>query len=123
MSSTDFANWLRNELIERNISPADLSRMMKKKPASISNVLNEKRAAGTDFILAVATALRLPPEELYRIAGLLPRKPVRQGKQEMLLHELAALLEQMSPNSQQMVIKLVREIYEHDKETQEKQGN
>lgn len=63
------------ELEARGMSRADLARITGFNKGTISNVLNDRRNPGVDFVLAVARALGVKPEDLYRRAGLLPPKP------------------------------------------------
>lgn len=76
-----FSQWLTEELINRNMKPADLVRLSGLDSAVISNLINGKRNAGTDTATAIASALKLPPAEVFRAAGLLPPEP---NKDEIL---------------------------------------
>lgn len=69
----DFSVWLTNELRKRDISPTELSRLSKKAPAVISRVINGERKPAPETIDAIAKALNLPTETVYRAAGLLPQ--------------------------------------------------
>jgi transcriptional regulator with XRE-family HTH domain len=68
----NFSNWLESELNQRNMTPAELARASGKAAAVISRVLNGERSAAPDTLEAIARALKLPPETVFRAAGLLP---------------------------------------------------
>jgi transcriptional regulator with XRE-family HTH domain len=68
----DFVNWLNEELGKRDWSIRELARRSGISHASISQVLNRHRYPGSDFCLAIARGLQLPPEEVFRRAGILP---------------------------------------------------
>lgn len=74
-TSTNFTEWLANELNARGWTQTHLAELAGLSSGAISNVLNGQRKPGADFILAVSRALRVEPEGLYRKAGLLPIKP------------------------------------------------
>ena len=70
---TKFSDWLVGQLHTRDISPAQLSRLMHKKDQGVvSRLLRGERNPSTETIDAIARALKLPAEEVYRAAGILP---------------------------------------------------
>ena len=70
---TKFSDWLVGQIQARDISPAQLSRLMHKKDQGIvSRLLRGERNPSTETIDAIARALKLPAEEVYRAAGILP---------------------------------------------------
>lgn len=71
----NFLSWLQAQLAERNWTQAELARRSGISTASISRIFSGARNTGTDVCQAIALALRLPPDELYRRAGLLPNIP------------------------------------------------
>jgi len=71
----DFATWLNSELERRRWTGADLAERAGTTSATVSNVLNRKRGVGLDFCNGVALAFGVPPEVIYRRAGLLPALP------------------------------------------------
>lgn len=70
--TTDFSAWLQNELDERDLSPADLARLTRKDPGIFSRILGRKRNPDPETLNAISKALRIPPEQVFRAAGLLP---------------------------------------------------
>ncbi len=70
-----FTAWLREELEKREWSQNELARRAGLTSASVSYVLNELRGPGPEFCQAIAQALRLPEEFVFRQAGLLAPVP------------------------------------------------
>jgi transcriptional regulator with XRE-family HTH domain len=75
MRKENFIDWLEKQLREREWTQADLARNGSMNQSVISNLVNGKRNPGKDVCVAIARALHLPPEEVFRRAGLLPPKP------------------------------------------------
>jgi transcriptional regulator with XRE-family HTH domain len=65
-----FSKWLNTELQKRDWKQADLIRLTGLDSSTISNIFNEKRNVGPEACTAIAHALRLPPEQVFRAAGL-----------------------------------------------------
>ncbi len=86
MSKADFAEWLREELRNRDWSQSDLSRRSGVSTAQITRVLSGERGIGEATCKSLARALHLPPEEVFRKAGLLPPKPVADEIMEQAEH-------------------------------------
>ncbi|HEY4761633.1 MAG TPA: helix-turn-helix transcriptional regulator [Thermoguttaceae bacterium] len=71
---TDFAEWLEKELIEQKVTQAELSRRSGISPSQISKILNMQSSPGPEACTAIARALDLPEEEVFRHAELLSPK-------------------------------------------------
>jgi transcriptional regulator with XRE-family HTH domain len=74
MTGIDFPEWLQNELDRRSMSQADLARLSGLTTAGISRIMTGQRKAGPEACASIARALDLPPETVFRAAGLLPPK-------------------------------------------------
>jgi len=70
-----FASWLQNQMDERGYSQAELARLSKIKAASISRIMNGTRNVGPDVSKAIAQALQLDEDIVFRAAGLMKMKP------------------------------------------------
>ena len=66
-----FANWLQQQLNEREWSHSDLARRCNVTPAQISRVIAGSRGAGPDLCIAIAKGLNLPREEVFKARGWL----------------------------------------------------
>ena len=109
-----FVAWLDAELEQRNWSYNQLARR-----AGLSHsMLSRVRAGappGWSICHAVAGALDLPPEEVFRQAGLLPPIPVEQAEYEQLRY----LLTQLSEEDRQELIEIARLKLRLEKEPSE----
>lgn len=95
MATREFPEWLQEQLNNREWSQADLSRKTKLSTAAISRIMSGFRRPDPDSIVKIAKALKLPPETVYRAAGMLPLG--RQGDPstlEEIEHKFALLSEE-----------------------------
>jgi transcriptional regulator with XRE-family HTH domain len=103
-----FSNWLQQELSSRKWDQAELTRYGGVTASQVSRIIAGQRKPGVGACRAIATALGLPPEEIFRHAGLLPRsKKLPEGGEE-LLHYYAEL----SADDRQRAIAIVRALWE-----------
>ena len=86
MSNT-FADWLLGEIRERNMSQSDLARASGVTRAAISDVVNGRRMPGKVLLNGVARALSIPPEQVFRVAGILPPSDGVDDEIERIIHE------------------------------------
>jgi transcriptional regulator with XRE-family HTH domain len=102
-TSNDFILWLDAQLSDRNWSDHQLARK-----AGISHSVISKARRGIppkwDACAAIASALDLPPEVVFRQAGLLPPLPPAQGEIEEWRH----LLAQLSPKDRYELLQIAR---------------
>ena len=75
--NNSFMTWLDGILAERNLTRADLSRRGGFSQSTLSMIASGGRNPGSEVCLAIGRALKIPPEEVLRVAGILP--PVRSG--------------------------------------------
>ena len=99
-----FAEWLQYELDDRGWSQADLSRFSNVTTGAISRVMSGTRNPGTDFCISIARALKVEPESVFRIAGLLPPK----YEVDPRLEEINTILPQLPERDQKEIVELVR---------------
>ncbi|HLE52678.1 MAG TPA: helix-turn-helix transcriptional regulator [Anaerolineales bacterium] len=87
-----FANWLNEKMREHNWSQSDLARASGLTRQAISYYLSQKSKQPDEFALQrIAHALKLPPEQVYRAAGILPPKTSTDEMIEQILHEVSKL--------------------------------
>jgi len=72
MTSDDFIQWLIDELNERDWSMNELARRAGVTSGAISLVMSMQRKPGPELLLGIAQALQLPPETVFRKAGIFP---------------------------------------------------
>lgn len=76
-----FHLWLQDQLALRGMKQNELARRMGRDPALISKIVNGLTQPKEVLCKALAEALELPYEEVFRAAGLIEDKPVDQVDQ------------------------------------------
>lgn len=106
-----FSEWVQAELNSRGWDQAELARRSKISDAHISRIVSGGRKPGPDSLNAIARAFRLPPDEVYRHAGLLPPKDANltPGDKRALI-ELMDKIATLSPDNQRFVSELVDKV-------------
>lgn len=112
----EFTLWLQVELNKRGWDQAELARRSGITKAQISRVLVGERSAGVDFCIAIARALGLPREEVFRARGWLLREPdeiVPAGTNSRIerlikhINTLAPEVQELLADSFEGIVKLV----------------
>lgn len=98
----EFSEWLEQQLSLRNWRPADLARAAGLSNATITRILNGDRRAGPDMANAIALGLGLPPDLVFRRAGLLPPQP--GPERDPTLQELLEIMRNLSPDERREVV-------------------
>lgn len=78
--------YLEQELEKRGWKQADLARYANMDTGMVSNIMSGKRNIGPTTGVSIAQALNVPPEFIFRKAGLLPEMPEPTAQTEQLLH-------------------------------------
>lgn len=99
-----FSEWLVDELRKRGMTQADLARASGISRGGISNLINQVRNPDAETCLSISRALNLPPETVFRAAGLLPPVDKDTEYQEQFFHYLS----QLSPQERQEILELLR---------------
>lgn len=81
----NMSEWLRSKLSETGITQAELSRRSGVSQGHITKVLNGDRGLGEQALKGIAEAFNVPPEEVFRAAGILPKVPQTTAQEEQLL--------------------------------------
>lgn len=81
-----FIEWLDENLEDKGWSGSELSRRSGISQSAISLVLSGRRQAGIEFCDGIAKAFKLPPDQVYRIAGILPLKPNNDETVSEIVH-------------------------------------
>jgi transcriptional regulator with XRE-family HTH domain len=69
------SDFLNDEIEERGWSKRELARRSGISSAQVTDVMNERAQAGAEFCVSVARALGEDPEDMLRLAGILPPLP------------------------------------------------
>lgn len=111
MSTLDFPEWLNDELQQRGWTQADLARKSGLTTAGISRILSGQRDPGPEALIAIAEALKLPPEHVFRKAGLLPE----EGTPRQIAQQVAGYkLSELTPTQLDEVIQFIEFIQNRD---------
>ena len=69
------SDFLNDEIEERGWSKRELARRAGISSATVTDVMNERAAPGTRFCISISRALGRLPEDIMRLAGILPPLP------------------------------------------------
>jgi transcriptional regulator with XRE-family HTH domain len=86
-----FGTWLSEKLDELKMIPADVTRATGLDSGVLSNIINNRRMPSVDTCKALAKAMNIPLEEVYRAADILPQKPSVDAISEAVLHIVLSL--------------------------------
>lgn len=100
----DFAEWLKNVLDDKGIKPIDLSRLANIDSGVVTRLLKAERDAKPETLIAIARALRFPPETVFRAAGILPQ----QTEETELIEQIKHLTKELPPQEQQDILEFIK---------------
>jgi integrase len=86
-----FSDWLENEIQRRDWKPADVASKAGISRGSVSNILSGLRQPGPDVCRAIAHALQVEEEEVFRRAGLLSPIPLAVAQEREALRIFRSL--------------------------------
>jgi transcriptional regulator with XRE-family HTH domain len=114
METKLFSDWLQDEMNKRGWSQSDLSRNSGVNRQVISTYINQQRKKPDENILIdIARALNLPPETVFRAAGLLP--PVSDADTDF--ENWKYVLEKLSERDRNILLDLAEKMAaENEKE-------
>lgn len=107
-----FSQWLEDEMDKRQLTQAELARQAGVTRGAINGVLTGARGVGPDLLNAIAKGLQLPPETVFRAAGLLPSLPEDQEELQILNH----LYSQLSDEDREDILALIKAKIERKEE-------
>jgi transcriptional regulator with XRE-family HTH domain len=90
----ELATWLNRELESRGWTQSDLARFSGVHRAVISKIILGGTKPTPETMEAIARALKIPPEQVFRVAGLLPPAINVDEDMEKILHEASKLPKQ-----------------------------
>ncbi len=93
-----FAEWLDDQLDLRSWSYNELARQAGVSSAGVSQVMTGRQNPGVGFCKAVAAALKVPADKVFRLAGLLPEAPERDERVDEILYYYNEMTPQMQEN-------------------------
>ncbi len=100
ITDATYGEWLKEELNQRNLSPAKLAKMISKSRSVISRIIGEKnKVQDPHTCIAIARVFDLSPVTVLRIAKILPPEP-----NTIPLDDFREALAKLSPNGQTEVL-------------------
>lgn len=112
-----FRDWLNNELNKRGWTQSHLAQVAGLSRGTLSNITSGSRGIGQETCNAIARAFQIPPEIVYRAAGLLPPKNDRT----QLIEELEDVLRKLPPEDQEEILQIARLKLERAGQKEQKQ--
>jgi len=104
LATEKLQRWLASQIGARDWNYSELAEKAGLSPATISLVMKGERGVGPDFCNAVARALNIPPDEVFRQAGLLPPVPEQDAVAENALH----LFRHLTVADQERILAMMR---------------
>lgn len=90
-----FGDWLLAEIENKGWKQAELARRAHIQDATLSRIITGSRQVGPDVGQSIAQALEVPPEKVFRKAGLLPSRSPREEDIDEALWILGRLTARM----------------------------
>lgn len=101
----NFSEWLLQQMRERDLSQSDFSRLTGLTRQAISYYTTGKSKQPDEFALQkIAIALQLPPEEVYRAAGI----PLSKSEENKLIKQIAHLTKELPESEQKGILEFVK---------------
>lgn len=104
LSVETFKDWLLTEMESRGWNQNELAKRAGVSHGTISNILNDNKGVGRRSLSAIARALKIPPEVVFRAAGLLPPDREADPAEQELIH----LYRLLPPDKQQQMLEYAR---------------
>lgn len=99
-----FALWMQSEREKRGWSQSDLSRYSGLHRAIISKIETNVSTPSVETFISLAHAFKLPPETLFRAAGLLPQ----QTEETELIQQITHITKELPKYEQQDILEFVK---------------
>lgn len=102
---TNFSDWLLEEMNKRGWSQADLARASGLNRQSVSDYVNLRRTnPEPEALVSLANAFKLPPETVFRAAGLLPQ----QTEETEIIQQISHLTKELPQYEQQDILEFIK---------------
>lgn len=99
-----FSEWLQKEIEKRGWSWNKLAENAGLSSGTIYNIRDGTRGVGESSLKAIAYALRLPVDQVFRVAGFLPSVTISDENVE----ELIFLYNQLSVDDKEEILELMK---------------
>lgn len=108
-----FKEWLLKEMSKREWSQADLARSADLNRAVITKLLNGHSTPRPATLESIARAFRVPVENVYRMAGLLPEIPETDSLTEEMIHLVRQI---QSPQRKSTALVLIKALVSEEEQ-------
>jgi len=99
-----FGDWLLERIEYKGWRQAELARRAHIQDATLSRIITGSRQVGPDVAQSIARALEVPPEQVFRKAGLLPTASPREED----IEEAVWILGKLSARMRLTVLAMLR---------------
>lgn len=110
-----FVSWLLAEMEKRGWTQADLARRGNIPTGVLSRIINSQRGPGASTCIKIATAFNIPPQEVFRMAGILPKSLTDELENNLSFRQVYNLMKGLSPEEQQNLIAYAEFLLEQAK--------
>lgn len=101
----NFVVWLEERMLEKGLSQSQLAQEGGITRSAVSKLLTrQQQKPGVDMLTAIAKALNLPPELVFRKAGMLPARSI----EEIDYEELKVLYSKLNDRDKNDVLDYIR---------------
>jgi transcriptional regulator with XRE-family HTH domain len=108
-----FNDWLVKEMSKRGWSQSDLARSSELNRAVINKLLNGQSLPSPPTLEAIARAFKVPVEQVFRIAGLLPEIPENESYLEEAIHHIRQI---QDPQRKATLLSLIKALYSEEEQ-------
>jgi transcriptional regulator with XRE-family HTH domain len=115
INSHMFKNWLLAEMSKRGWSQSDLARSADLNRAVINKLLNGQSIPRPTTLEAIAHAFRIPVENAFRVAGLLPEIPESESLIEEFVHHIRQI---QNPQRKATALALIKVLISEEEQEQ-----
>ncbi len=113
-----FGRWLLDELDARRWSMRELARQTGVSESTISRIVSGKRNPSSALCRRMAEALRVPPERVFRQAGLLPNYPQESPRMKEALY----LFRELPEDERRRILLIMRTLLEEQEQIRVSSG-
>ena len=106
-----FGEWLSHQIYMRQWDQKMLAHMSGVTAAQISRIISGTRRPGPESLTGIAAALKVPPEDLFRRAGLLPMPASATTDDRRLMQDLIRKIERFSPEDRRYAAELLDRVF------------
>ena len=112
-----FGQWLSQEIRNKGWTEAEFARQGGITAQAVNQAINQQTQPGLKLCQATARAFKMPLEEVYRLAGLLPARPARRvlrvrdqtpvyEVEDNDIDQLRAAWERLTPDARALLVEL-----------------